>query len=266
MSPEQKYAVAGVHHDQFNIDLGDGKPDGPGPGHYRLEREAFLGAANWIWVFAEANDRRKGGRGHDHEWDAFIFLDRSSGKYGFTTPEVHCRTESSTQPQHGAKTGLARLRNERAEITGYIHSHPKGVMGTAPEVFSGIITDEHTGEVSGDRLSAYELRNHRWWLGLLTPKGSVQRIRLTTSATAEVNRLNNSSTPNESILKILRSTRPGVWEVIVDRPQQGHNWMPGAAVWREKAVAAAASELRHLPQGVRLRDVPAGTCPDPGRR
>jgi hypothetical protein len=59
MTLEQKYTIPGVHHDQFNIDLGGGKPDGPGPGHYRLERHAFLGAADWMWVFAGANETRR---------------------------------------------------------------------------------------------------------------------------------------------------------------------------------------------------------------
>ena len=94
---------------------------------------------------------------------------------------------------------------------------------------------------------------------------SVQRIRLTTSATAEVNRLNNSSAPSDSILKILRTTNAGVWEMLVDRPQQGHKWMPGSAAWRDKAIAAAVSELRNLPQGIRIKDLPANICPDTGR-
>lgn len=255
MSVEHKYAVQGAHPDQFNIDFGDGIPQGPGPGHYPTLREAFIGGADWLWIFAEASRRigRKGAEGR--EWDAFIFFDRSTGAYGFTTAEPH--GHSSTESPTKRITQLRRrLGGNSYNAMGYIHSHPSGAFafGYSSEVFSLIGVDPETGAIDGDLAQAYIFSPQEIWMGLLTPTGAVKRVRLLGHVKAEINRVRRDEplgVPSRAVLRILQRQSHLVFFEEMLRPAQGRTWAPGSEDWRKKAIDAAARELMHHPRNER---------------
>ncbi|GEM_PF-4926508 len=255
MSVDHKYAVTGAHPDQLNIDLGDGIPQGPGPGHYPTLREAFIGAADWLWIFAEAS-RGIGRKGaHGREWDAFIFKDHSTQAYGFTTPEPHGHTSAELSTRRIAELPR-RLGGNSYNIRGHIHSHPSGAFafGYSAEVFSRIGVDPHTGAIQGDLAQAYILSPLDVWIGLLTPSGAVKRVRLLEPVKAEINRVRRDELleqPSRAVLRILQRPASQVFLEQPLRPAQGSNWAPGSEDWRRKAIDAAARELMHHPRNAR---------------
>lgn len=254
---EHKYAVPGIHPDQLNIDFGDGVPQGPGPGHYPSLRDAFTGAADWLWIYAEAS--RKIGRGlaNGKEWDCFIFLDNATQKFGFTTPEQHGHDYTNSA---SARTHLVSRRlggRGQHSVRGYLHSHPSGpfAMGFAVESFSRIEFDAASGSMTGDLAAAYLFSPQEIVVGLLTPSGAVKCVRLRPGVKEEIQRasqpLEDLNTPSPAVRRILERPSHKLFAEEILRSAQGRNWAPGAEKWRIQAIDAVARELMHYPKNGR---------------
>lgn len=254
---EHKYAVPGIHPDQLNIDFGDGVPQGPGPGHYDSLADAFTGAADWLWIYAEASRQIGRGLASGKEWDCFIFKDGSTQKYGFTTPEQHGHdyTNSAAARVHLVNKRLAGRGAHM--VRGYIHSHPSGpfAFGFSVEVFSRIQVDGATGYITGDLAAAYLFSPQDIRVGLLTPSGAVKTVRLLASVKEEIRRvsqpLEDLNVPSPAVRRILERPAHQVFVEETLRPPLGRNWAPGKREWRARAIEAVARELMHYPQNRR---------------
>jgi hypothetical protein len=94
----------------------------PDPATTPAPAKAICGAADWIWVYAEASESlRRPGRGA--EWTTYIFADASTKLYGFTTPESHGEVHATTTDVPAIKKKLA---GRIGTVVGSMHSHPAG--------------------------------------------------------------------------------------------------------------------------------------------
>jgi hypothetical protein len=251
-SAEEKYALkSSVHLDAFNMNV-DGKVVGPGPAHYALIEIAFRAAGAWIWYFAEAS-LKAGGKGHDHEWDTFIFKDRGTAKFGFTTPEVQGKSHAGGLVVRSI-AAMSHLQNEKVETVGYLHSHPGGpqVAGEyAAEIFSPVLFDDRGG-VYGDLGVVYLYSGRNWWIGVLTPKGQIKRAQLTDQVLEEIKTrraaIESTEYPSKEIRKILKRPEDRIFVIVEDQVRQSAewdpDWKPGTSDWRKKCVETALEEMK----------------------
>ena len=234
-----------AHPDMFNVQV-DGQAEGPGPAHYSTLQDVFVGASDWIWLYAEAT-RRNGGKGLTREWDTTIF--RSGSKYGFTTPRQQSYSHASGH--RNLRFFRQRLALESATPVGYLHSHPRGgaadfeFAGSA-NVLSRIDEDPATGQMTGDL--AYAVMFPNLWVGLLNPKGGVYRVKLRPAVVHEFARRGLTTGTGmlyDDVRPVLAKYRKqGLFETRTDRGDRGRGWAPGSSAWREKRIGLIESEVR----------------------
>ena len=229
----------------------------PGPATTPTPAKAICGAADWIWVYAEASESlRRPGRGA--EWTTYIFADASTKLYGFTTPESHGEVHATTTDVPAIKKKLA---GRIGTVVGSMHSHPRG-RPTAAGLAEAMERDDAGMRPSqllwetmtdsenfspGDRVDAYH--SPAVWNILLTPNGAVKAIKVKGEAKSRFERQKAAALARGEAVD-----RFGFLAKVLRDDTLFHTWLVRAAVaafwhpprdWYKPRVEYVKREMSH---------------------